>query len=26
VHASLDTRRSVPLTPEFREKLARFVR
>ena len=26
VHASLDTRRSVPFTQEFREKLARFVR
>jgi 4-hydroxybenzoyl-CoA thioesterase len=26
VQASLDTRRSVPFAPEFREKLARFVR
>ena len=26
VHASLDTRRAVPFSPEFREKLARFVR
>ena len=26
VHASLDTRRAVPLSPELREKLARFVR
>jgi 4-hydroxybenzoyl-CoA thioesterase len=26
VHASLDTRRSVPFAQEFREKLARFVR
>jgi 4-hydroxybenzoyl-CoA thioesterase len=26
VQASLDSRRSVPFAPEFREKLARFVR
>ena len=26
VHASLDTRRSVPFAEDFREKLARFVR
>ena len=26
VHASLDTRRAVPFSAEFREKLARFVR
>jgi 4-hydroxybenzoyl-CoA thioesterase len=26
VQASLDTRRSVPFPPEFREKLARFMR
>jgi 4-hydroxybenzoyl-CoA thioesterase len=26
VHASLDTRRAVPLSAEMREKLARFVR
>jgi 4-hydroxybenzoyl-CoA thioesterase len=26
VQASLDTRRSVPFAPDFREKLARFVR